>query len=171
MLGAVICGAGAAQTLVEPGQAGVCCQGIAQEARRELLRLPAYGVFDDLKFTWNGKVLILSGEATCPELRDDAAVVATTLPGVRTVQNKIVVLAPSASDNRLRMAEFQAIYGNQKLGWYARRAAPPIRIIVNHGSIKLEGTVASEGDRKLAGVLAGGVTGASSVMNELQIEP
>jgi hyperosmotically inducible periplasmic protein len=49
-------------------------------------------------------------------------------------------------------------------------AVPPIHIIVKNGNITLEGVVANEGDKNMAGLAANGVAGAFSVENNLRVE-
>jgi hyperosmotically inducible periplasmic protein len=49
-------------------------------------------------------------------------------------------------------------------------AVPPIHIIVKNGNITLEGVVANEGDKNLAGLAANGVHGAFNVNNNLRVE-
>jgi hyperosmotically inducible protein len=50
------------------------------------------------------------------------------------------------------------------------QAVPPIHIIVDNGKVTLEGVVANEGDKNLAGIAANGVSGVFSVANNLQVE-
>ena len=47
---------------------------------------------------------------------------------------------------------------------------PPIHIIVNNGKVALEGVVATEADKNMAGVKANGVSGVFSVANNLRVE-
>jgi hyperosmotically inducible protein len=47
---------------------------------------------------------------------------------------------------------------------------PPIHIIVNNGKVALEGVVANEADKNLAGIKANGVSGVFSVANNLRVE-
>jgi osmotically-inducible protein OsmY len=47
---------------------------------------------------------------------------------------------------------------------------PPIHIIVKNGNVRLEGVVANEMDRTLAGMRAGGVSGTFEVINSLKVE-
>ena len=75
------------------------------------------------------------------------------------------------SSASLRIAEYRAIYGQAALNRYALRAVPPIHIIVKNGNVTLEGAVATEGDRNMAGLQANGVPGVFSVSNQLRIEP
>ena len=45
----------------------------------------------------------------------------------------------------------------------------PIRIIVKHGHVTLEGVVDNEGDKNLANLRANGVSGVFSVTNHLEV--
>ena len=47
---------------------------------------------------------------------------------------------------------------------------PSIHIIVKNGNIRLEGVVANEADKNIAGIRANGVTGAFAVENDLRVE-
>jgi len=47
---------------------------------------------------------------------------------------------------------------------------PPIHVIVKNGHVTLEGVVASEGDKNIAGIQANSVPGVFSVTNNLRIE-
>jgi hyperosmotically inducible protein len=50
------------------------------------------------------------------------------------------------------------------------RAVPPIHIIVKNGHITLEGSVAREMDKTVAGIRANSVPGTFSVDNNLVVE-
>jgi hyperosmotically inducible protein len=68
------------------------------------------------------------------------------------------------------MAVYRAIYGQPSLQRYEMQAVPPIHIIVDKGNVSLEGVVATEGDKNIAGVQANGVSGVFSVKNNLRVE-
>jgi hypothetical protein len=51
---------------------------------------------------------------------------------------------------------------------YAEQAVPPIHIVVNNGHVTLEGVVASETDKNIAGIQANSVPGVFSVTNNLR---
>jgi hyperosmotically inducible protein len=53
---------------------------------------------------------------------------------------------------------------------YQLRAVPPIHIIVKNGNVTLEGVVAREADKNVAGIQAKGVSGVFSVTNNLRVE-
>jgi hyperosmotically inducible protein len=73
-------------------------------------------------------------------------------------------------DDRIRIAEYRAIYGQPGLDRYALQAVPPIHIIVANGHVTLVGVVASQGDKDIAGIRANGVSGVFSVDNKLRVE-
>ncbi len=144
---------------------------IAREVRHQLVTLPYFGVFDDLGFTVNGGTVTLVGEVTRPTLKSDAGNVVKKVEGVTEVINNIEVLPLSPNDDRVRIAAYRAIYGDQVLSMrYGFQALPSIHIIVKNGNIRLEGVVANEGDKNIAGIRANGVQGAFSVVNDLRIE-
>ena len=145
--------------------------GIAKEVRHELVMLPYYSVFDNLYFQVgeDGSVTLM-GQVTRPTLKDDAGRVAKRISGVKEVRNQIEVLPLSPEDDRIRREAFRAIYGEAALNRYALQAVPPIHIIVKNGHISLEGVVANQTDKNLAGIRANGVSGAFSVQNDLRVE-
>jgi hyperosmotically inducible protein len=144
---------------------------IAREVRHQLVMLPSFGVFDDLGFSVEGGTITLVGEVTRPTLKSDAEGVVKTVEGVTNVVNNIEVLPLSPNDDRIRIAAYRAIYGDSSLSTrYGYRALPSIHIIVKNGNIRLEGVVANEGDKNIAGIRANGVHGAFAVENALRVE-
>jgi len=144
---------------------------IYKEVRHELVMLPFYGVFDNLayKVDPDGTVTLL-GQVSRPTLKSDAENVVKHIEGVEKVVNNIEVLPTSINDDRIRRAAYRAIYGNSVLSQYQLRAVPPIHIIVKNGHITLEGVVARQMDKQIAGVQANSVQGAFSVTNNLVVE-
>jgi hyperosmotically inducible protein len=144
---------------------------MVQEIRHQLVMLPYYGVFDDLGFTVNGGTVTLVGQVTQPVLKDDAGRAVKKIEGVTSVVNNIEVLPLSPNDDRIRRAAYRAIYGDPALSTrYGFRALPSIHIIVKNGNVRLEGVVANEMDRTIAGLRANGVPGAFQVQNDLKVE-
>jgi len=143
---------------------------LQREVRHELVMLPYYGVFDDLAFRVNGSTVTLLGHVTRPTLKSDAENVVKRIEGVEKVENQIQVLPLSPMDDRIRMAEFRAIYGQAPLDRYALQAIPPIHILVDNGKVTLVGVVANQSDKDMANVLANTVQGVFSVTNNLQVE-
>jgi len=144
---------------------------IAKDVRHQLLMLPYYGVFDDLAFRVDGGTVTLMGGVVRPVLKSDAANVVKRIEGVTQVVNEIKVLPPSPMDNRIRFAEYRAIYGDPALSTrYGYRALPSIHIIVDNGHVTLVGVVASQADKDLVNIRAKGVPGVFSVTNDLEVE-
>ena len=143
---------------------------LEREVRHELVMLPYYGVFDNLAFKVDGSKVTLLGEVTRPTLKSDAEGVVKRIEGVESVDNQIEVLPLSPNDDRIRMAVYRAIYRQASLSRYALQAIPPIHIIVKNGNVRLDGVVANEGDKNLAGIRAKGVSGAFRVDNNLRVE-
>jgi hyperosmotically inducible protein len=144
---------------------------IYKEVRHELVMLPYYGVFDNLsyKVDSDGTVTLL-GQVARPTLKSDAENAVKRIEGVEKVVNHIEVLPTSINDDQIRRATYRAIYGNEVLSEYQLRAVPPIHIIVNNGNVTLEGVVARQMDKQIAGMQANGVHGVFSVTNNLVVE-
>ena len=149
----------------ERGQARV-----EKEVRHELVMLPFYGVFDNFEYKVEGSTVTLLGQVTQPILKSDAEKVVKQVEGVERVDNRIEVLPLSPNDDRIRLAEYRAIYGTPGLDRYSLRAVPTIHIIVKNGNVTLEGAVATEADKNLANIKASGVPGVFSVKNNLHVD-
>jgi hyperosmotically inducible protein len=143
---------------------------LEREVRHELITLPYYGVFDNLAFKVHGYTVTLMGQVTRPTLKSDAEAAVRRIEGVERVDNQIEVLPLSPADDRIRIAEYRAIYGQSALERYALQAIPPVHIIVKGGHVTLEGVVANEMDKNIANLRANSVPGVFSVTNNLRVE-
>lgn len=143
---------------------------IVKEVRHELVMLPYYNVFDNLSYRVDGSKVTLFGQVTRPTLKSDAENVVKKIEGVDKVENEIEVLPVSPNDDRLRRELYRAIYSKPQLQRYQLGAVPPIHIIVKNGNVTLEGVVANEGDKNVAGLAANGVSGVFKVTNNLAVE-
>lgn len=164
---------------------------IARAIQKEILTLPNYGVFDDLRFGLKDYVVYLKGYASRPTLKSSAEQVVRRIEGVKDVVNTIEVLPLSNMDDGVRARVYVAIYYHTMLSRYnpnrgvpafsspARWAAGitndppigfhPIHIIVKNGNVILTGVVDNEADRNIAGMQANSVSGVFSVENELAV--
>ena len=142
---------------------------IQKEVRHEILMLPYYDVFDDIRYSVSGYEVTLTGQVTNPTLKRDAENVVKHIEGVEKVVNQIEVLPTSAMDDGLRRRLFRAIYGFPALEKYAMPVIKPIRIIVKNGHVTLEGVVGSENDKNVVNIRANGVSGVFSVTNHLVV--
>jgi len=144
---------------------------IYKEVRHELVMLPFYGVFDNLSYKVDPDgTVTLYGQVTRPTLKSDSENMVKRIEGVTRVVNNIEVLPTSMNDDQIRRAVYRAIFGNEVLSQYQMRAVPPIHIIVKNGHVTLEGVVARQMDKQIAGMQANGVSGVFSVTNNLVVE-
>ena len=162
-LPSILCG----QTPRQASPQGV--ERIAREVRHQLIMLPYYNVFDDLKFSVKGYDVTLMGQVTNPTLKKDAERAVRTIEGVETVDNQIEVLPNSGIDDQLRLRLYRAIYGYPSMEKYAMPVIKPIRIIVKNGQVTLEGIVDNESDKNVAGIQANTVSGVFHVTNNLVV--
>lgn len=143
---------------------------LEREVRRELVTLPFYSLFDHFAFRVDGYTVTLMGKVTKPTLKSDAERMVKKIEGVEKVVNQIQVLPLSSFDDQLRLALYRAVYGHTALQALSVRAVPPIHIIVENGNVTLEGVVATEMEKTIAGTQANGVSGVFKVTNNLQVE-
>ena len=142
---------------------------LVKEVRHELVMLPYYGVFDNLTYRVDGSKVTLFGQVREPKLKTDAEKAVKSIEGVSAVDNQIEVMPLSPNDDRVRLAAYRAIYSKLPVR-YQMGAVPPIHIIVKNGDLTLEGAVASQGDKDIAGIAAKGVSGAHKVTNNLRVD-
>lgn len=165
---------------------------IAKQVRNDIVRLPQYGVFDDIYFGIKGSTVILSGEASRPVLKSSAENVVKKIKGVERVENNIEVLPVSPNDDRIRAAVYRRIYGYPALQRYTSNRGPTARwrsltartmgitndppigyhaihIIVKNGNVTLKGVVDNSSDAAMAEMMANTTPGVFSVTNDLQI--
>ena len=144
---------------------------LVEKIRKELVTLPNYDMFDNLLFSLDDKdIVTLSGQVRLPSLKVSAERVVGNLEGVREVINQIEVLPTSPFDDDIRREAFTRIYSQSQLNRYALQAVPPIHIIVKRGKLTLEGVVANESDKTLAGMRARQVPNVFEVINNLRLE-
>ncbi len=145
-------------------------RNLVKEVRHELVMMPFYGVFDNVAFKLEGRVVTLLGQVTRPTLKSEAENRVKSVEGVERVVNQIEVLPLSPNDDRIRIGVARAIFNHPVLQQYSLRAVPPIHIIVKNGNVTLEGYVAREMDKNVANIQANGVSGVFSVKNNLMVD-
>ena len=161
----------AAAAPADPAAERAAFEQLAKKVRKELVTLPWYGVFDNLEYAIDGSTVTLSGQVVQPSTRSDAERRVRRLKGVERVVNNIEVLPLSGFDDSIRVSTYRALMcWNSPLFRYGRGTNPSIHIVVRGGHVTLEGVVSSEGDRRLAYMLANGVPGVFSVTNNLRNE-
>lgn len=144
---------------------------LEQKVFKEIIRLPYYGVFDNIAFQVKGDTVTLMGKVVQPTTRKSAERVVEKIEGVNNVVNNIEVLPLSNFDDSIRLRTLQTLQTRGgSLYRYFLGANPSVKIIVDGGNVTLEGFVATRGDANLANILANGVSGVFSVTNNLVVE-
>jgi hyperosmotically inducible protein len=159
--------AGAATTSVAP----VSDAEIAKRLVHEVHMYSRYTIWDNVNFRVHDGNVELIGEVSEPFKKADLGRLAQSVPGVASVTNDLKVLPLSSRDDRLRLQVARAIYGSSTLSRYGMVPLAPIHIIVENGHVTLEGVVANEMDKQIAGMRAS-AAGLSfgPVVNNLQVE-
>jgi len=114
-------------------------------------------------------VVTIEGQDYTGVGRDEAMAEIANMPGVKDVVDNVSIAPVSPFDDGIRLRVLRAVYGDPVLNKYAIDPARPIRIIVANGHVTLYGEVDSVMDKNVAGIRAGGVFGAFSVDNKLQV--
>src|ERR1051325_1411550 len=131
----------------------------ANQIRKSILKLPYYGVFDNIAFSVNGDTVTLYGQVVRPSTKSDAAKRVAKIEGVDRVVNKIEVLPLSNFDDAIRVRTYRAVFSKGSLYRYAAGTNPSVHIIVKNGRVTLEGVVANQADKNLANIAANSVPG------------
>ena len=142
---------------------------IFRSVQRQVLSYPQFTVFDSVNAQIKDGVVTLTGKVTTELKRKELEQRVSKVQGITSVHNLLEVLPASRSDDELRRAIANAIYGHSAFSNYATQVNPPIHIIVERGRVTLEGVVASNLDRQLAYSIASGFQ-AFSVKNALRTE-
>ncbi len=145
---------------------------LIKKIQSALLKLPYFGVFDNLAFQLQGRTVTLIGSVTSEhsQTKKDAESSVKKIEGVEKVVNNIEVLPPSPLDDRLRRQVYDAIYNYGPLFKYKNNQInPPIRIIVKNSRVTLEGIVDTETDKGLCTMRVNQVPGVLSVTNNLRV--
>jgi len=144
---------------------------IADKVAHEVRMYSRYTIWDNISVRVHEGDVELTGQVNQPFKKADLGRVAQSVPGVRSVTNRLEVLPTSFFDDRLRLQIARAIYRDPVLSRYAIQAVPPIHIIVDNGHVTLEGVVNNEMEKNVAGIRAG-QAGLSfgQVTNNLRVE-
>jgi osmotically-inducible protein OsmY len=142
---------------------------VFNDIAKQVDRYTQLTIFDSISASVDDGRVVLSGWVTMPYKRDDIERRVRKVEGISSIDNKIGVLPVSQFDNELRFRISRAIYGHSLFWNYANMVNPPIRIVVNHGRVTLEGVVQSNVERQLARSLASGF-GEFEVKNALKTD-
>ena len=136
---------------------------------KKINSLPYYGVFDFISFEVNGGAVTLHGKVASLGTKKDAERAVRRIPGVTSVENRIVNLPPSSFDAAIRRDIVREFVRAPGLYPYLREPNPSVRIIVENGRVSLEGYVPNRGTSNLMYSIARTVPGTFEVTNHLII--
>lgn len=128
-------------------------------------------VFDAISVQVQNGMVTLGGHVVDYPSKNSAVSLAQYTPGVKNVIDSIQLDPISPSDDQIRMAEFNSIYGYPPLSEYAVSPLRPIRISVQNGDVTLYGIVDTQMDKDAAGMRANIVQGIFHVTNDLMVVP
>ena len=141
-------------------------RAVEQKIFKQINKLPYYGVFDHIAFSYNNGTVTLYGKVANAMNRKGAERSVRDIAGVREVVNNIEILPLGSFDNSIRRQTLRE-FASRGLYRYLWEPNPSVRIIVDRGHVTLEGYVANRGDANLMNILANGVSGTFSVTNNL----
>lgn len=126
-----------------------------------------YGVYDWVTVNTKNGIVTLDGWVHLPWLKSQFQTEAEKVAGVKGVDNKI---QNTFGPGEIGVRAARLIYNDPMFEGMQYFANPPIHIIVNNGSVILEGTVNSEAQSGWAENLVRYRTDAFSVENNLQVK-
>ena len=129
-------------------------EGIVKRTGHEIRMYPRYTLWDNITYRVQNGNVELYGEVSQPFKKDDIARIVQHIPGVVSVTNNIKVLPLSSNDDRLRVQVARAIFRDPVLSRYSLGPIPSIHIIVDNGHVTLEGVVATQTEKNIAGIRA-----------------
>jgi len=125
-----------------------------------------YTIYDNVEVTVkNGRVTLI-GEVMADARARAIGDIAARVPGVVEVNNLLRTIVVSPRDDDIRYEIAGLIYSDPMFGY--DRVPGPIHIVVENRRVKLTGTVSSEFERRIAEMLASGVSGVVTVENRLR---
>jgi osmotically-inducible protein OsmY len=144
-------------------------KAIRTDAQRAVLRWERYGPFDAVGIEVEEGVVRLSGWVETPSKRDEIEERLARIDAIRDVHNDLRVQGFSQGDVALRLEIHGKIYADPLFVRWAGLPDPPVRVFVERGRATLAGTVGSDMERTVAGMLARG-TLAFAVNNQVKVE-
>lgn len=114
-----------------------------------------------------GGQVTLYGEVLTEDQRGLASLIASTVPGVRELANRIIVDRGISGDYRLRKAVWSTLRGVDAL----REQTQTLRVRVENAVATLSGSVEQSLQKVAAGKAAQSVQGVHKVINAIAVQP
>lgn len=109
----------------------------------------------------------LYGEVLTEDQKGLASLIASTVPGVRELANRIIVDRPISNDYRLRKAVWSALRDVDAL----REQTQTLRVLVENAVATLSGSVEQPLQKVAAVKAAQSVQGVHTVVNAIKVQP
>lgn len=106
----------------------------------------------------------LFGEVASPEEKGWAETIASTVPGVLSVRNSVIVDLALVPDHKIRRDVWEAFKQTPAL-----ESNPTIRISVRQAEVTLKGDVLDDRSKNTAEKVAQGIQGVKKVINHFQV--
>jgi hypothetical protein len=106
----------------------------------------------------------LSGEIRTPDEKGAAALVASTVPGVKRLTNSLLVAPATTRDHKLAQAVWTALRGVPALS-----GNDTVKVNVKNAVVKLEGLVESSIQKEAAEKAVASVPGVATVINLIEV--
>lgn len=133
----------------------------------ERLRMDGRVDWEVLDVAAQGGEVTLYGEVLTEDQKGLASLIASTVPGVRELVNRIIVDNPISTDYRLRKAVWNTLRGVDAL----REQTHTLRVRVEHGVVTLSGSVEQPLQKDAAIKAAESVQGVNKVINAIRLGP
>lgn len=144
---------------------GIADSVLAKTVQNRINSYVFYSIFDWVTVEADQGAITLKGWGHLPWTARQIQSVVERIKNVQKIDNQIQ-LAQGSDDIRYHAA--RAIYDDPLFEFYAYSPYPPIHILVQGPEIILEGKLATNAEKKLAGVLAEFNTDAIAVVNNLE---
>jgi osmotically-inducible protein OsmY len=129
-----------------------------------------YSIFDWVGIDVNNGVATLTGWVRQPWDKRAYEHEIQKVAGITKIDNQIEIESGSIFDDEVRAQAARMIYGDSRFDPYASSGGAPIHIVVNNGSVFLEGVVARRDMRSWAENTVYSNTKALRVVDDLKVE-
>lgn len=142
---------------------------IAVDAQDVLDHYPFYGIFDWVSVRVQHGDVTLTGSVYQPWHRDVLEERIADIKGVRSIENDVSVQPVSLTDDAIRMQAARALYSDFMFNEFAGALHPPIHLIVDDGTLTLDGVVRSRVEKQGAEAIVRTSTSALRVRDNLRV--
>jgi osmotically-inducible protein OsmY len=141
---------------------------LSREVAKRIRDYDLYTVYDNLEGRVHDGRVLLEGAVTEDKKSADLVERIAKVKGVQAIDNRVVVLPASESDDRLRVMIATAIYRDEAFTHYSM-VDPPVHVIVNNGHVQLVGYVRSQIESIKAESIARSAFGVLALENRVQV--